>query len=153
MRKEFHKIFLVLLAPVVMGVLYYSGMRRPSTVPKPTAEVPREKITGITITNKPTGPTLADLPEGVEGCGPVWFTESGEAFVWPWVEQRNGILDECNWKVKHVNGVWYGRLVGRFDDGTITGYRDLRTAITLSDGSVDGAPIILDKHYTYVKDK
>lgn len=145
MRKDFHKIFLVLLAPVVMGVLYYSGMRHPSAVPKPTVEVQHEKITGITITNKPTGPTLADLPEGVEGCGPVWFTESGEAFIWPWVEQRDyGFLGvRCDWKVKHVDGKWYARLVGKLDDGTITGYQTLRGA--------DGEPVILDRHYTFFK--
>lgn len=150
MRKDFHKIFLVLFAPVVMVVLYHYGIQHP-TAQKQSAAIQHEnitgitihdKITGITIRNKPTGPTLADLPEGVEGCGPVWFTESGEAFVWPWVEVRTW-ADRCGWKIKHINGMWYARMIGSFDDGTVTGYRDLDIA--------NGVPVLLDKHYTFFK--
>jgi hypothetical protein len=135
------KLSWILLIPVVMVVLYHYGMPHSTQSGKheTTIIIPSEKITSATL----TGPTLADLPEGVEGCGPVWFTSQGEAFIWTWVEQRSSFPVGClEWKVKHINGVWYARYPrpGSPGDGTVTGYRSLEIA--------DGVPVILDKHYT-----
>jgi hypothetical protein len=130
------KLSWILLIPAIMIILYHYGT--PQSV-KPKITVTSVRITSVSL----TGPTLADLPEGVEGCGPVWFTSQGEAFVWTWVEQRSSLPFGCfEWEVKHINGVWYARYPrsGSPGDGTVTGYRSLEIA--------NGVPVILDKHYT-----
>ena len=121
-EREVMKMIWIGMIVIVFGV-GYAILARNKTV-HPVATDKNE------ITADPEGSVipiqhdrLADVPEGVQVKGSVFFTYDGHAFLWPGQDVGGSS------KVWHSGGKWYAKLgMGGVSRDLITGYQSISIA-------------------------
>jgi len=113
-------VLAVLFGAINANRLYESHVTTTATGREPVQPEPYKAVSSIYVWHQP----LKDMPVGAQGCYEVFYTSSGEPFVWAW-EDSDPI---CHTIVRRDKDGWHATQQGPTDHEQITGYVSVRQA-------------------------